>query len=103
MNRVRVSWTAPDNVLGYLIFHQLDGGSESQVNVEDPGATEHTIELTGEGQHTISMMVGGGVRELTVEDLVGDTQYNVTVSARNGVGYGPPSTGVLGTTFQAGE
>ena len=46
---------------------------------------------------------GGGVGELTVEDLVGDTQYNVTVSARNDVGYGPPSTGVLGTTFEAGE
>ena len=46
---------------------------------------------------------GGGVTELTVEDLVGDTQYNVTVSARNDVGYGPPSTGVLGTTSRVGE
>ena len=59
MNQVRVSWTAPDNVLGYLIFHRLDGGSETQVNVEDPGAMEHTIELTGEGQHTISMLAYG--------------------------------------------
>ena len=55
-NRVRVSWTAPGDALGYLILHRLGGGSESEVRVEDPGATEHTIELTGEGEHTISML-----------------------------------------------
>ena len=37
-------------------MHQLGGGSESQVNVEDSSATEHTIELTGEGEHTITML-----------------------------------------------
>ena len=55
-NQVRVSWTAPGNALGYLILHRLGGGSESQVNVEDSSATEQTIELTGEGEHTITML-----------------------------------------------
>ena len=78
MNQVRVSWTAPDNVLGYLIFHRLDGGSESQVNVEDPGATEHTIELTGEGQFTISMLAYGHLPNTTRSELV-----NVTLNCKH--------------------
>ena len=50
-NQVRVSWTAPGNALGYLILYRLGDGAESQVNVEDPSATEYTIELTGEGKY----------------------------------------------------
>ena len=78
MNQVRVSWTAPDNVLGYLIFHRLDGGSESQVNVEDPGATERTIELTGEGQFTISMLAYGHLPNTTRSEPV-----NVTLNCKH--------------------
>ena len=47
-------------------------------------------------------MDGGGAREETVGDLVGGAQYSVTVSARNDIGYGPPSAGVVETTSEAG-
>ena len=47
-------------------------------------------------------MDGGGAREGTVGDLVGGTQYSITVSARNGIGYGPPSAEVVETTSEAG-
>ena len=81
---LRVSWTPPPD-------DGLEGFRISYTPMSDcPGILGGSMEVDG-----------GGVREGMV-GLVGATEYSVTVSARNDMGYGPPSAGVLETTAEAG-